>query len=343
MLKKMHMGPNKNSSLLNFIRKRVSAKKDKDAIIVMAGERGSTKSGCAITLGWLLDRANDGSPRFFLPKEMIPKEFKLKKGEWLPRLVFKPSDFMKLLSGKPKLPKGSVIIWDETGVEGDARDFQTKKNKLLKRTLETVRSRNLILILTAPTLQSYDVGFRRSNTLYIEAKGKTVNARGKPVGIVRVYRTSTNPRKGDVYYKYLRKRDETPVLKTIKQFYIGKPPAFLEAPYKRYKDLFQTKLYSSYLNELESADFLSEQKDREKNSGKNHFLLKGVFPNPWRFYDFDKKRFLLAPLKFELGLKDTDARQLKQYLEYKAGRKELTSYGLIEKNSKGQKVVVRPE
>lgn len=313
---------NKKSILLKYIRTRVSKKKDKDAIIVIAGERGSTKSGVAITLGYLLDRGKNGKCRFYLPEKFFPEGFELKEGEKLPRVIFKPTDFLKLIQ---KLPKGSVLVWDETGVEGDARDFQTKKNKLLKRTMETIRSRNLIIILTAPTLASYDVGFRRSNTIYIECHGATKSPTNKLAGIAKVYRAQTNPRSGKTYYKLLKFKDKSsPILRIIKRFYIGKPPAHLEDPYKRYKELFLTKLYASYIEELDSTDYLDDKTDII-NHEQFDTQVEEVLASLRRYYNFKKKRFVPAALKHGLKLKSGwEARQLREYLEFQVTRGKIT-------------------
>lgn len=304
---------NRGSILIKYIRKRI--KKDKDAIIVVAGERGSTKSGCAITLGYILDRSREGEPRFFLRNDLIPENFVLKKDEFLPRIVFKPSDFLKLVSGTPKLPKGSVIVWDEIGVEGDARDFQTKKNKLLKRTMETIRSRNYIIILTAPTLQSYDVGFRRSNTIYMEARGVAKSPSGKVAGKVKIYKAQTNPRTGKVYYKNLRFRVRNdPFRNVIKNFYIGKPPVNYESTYKRYKELFLKDLYASYVDELNTSDFDSAG---EKKENLLLFRANKALKEYWRYFDKTKGKFVSATLQAGLNLKPTQARELKQLLDFK--------------------------
>src|SRR3989304_6538706 len=100
------------------IRNRVY-KKDLDAVIAMVGERGSTKSGSSISLGYKIDYDKNGYSRFYLPVDYLPKGFKLKPGEVMPRVVFTPSHFLRLIT-EDQLPPGSVIILDEIGVLGDS-------------------------------------------------------------------------------------------------------------------------------------------------------------------------------------------------------------------------------
>lgn len=301
---------------------------DNDALIAIAGKRGSTKSGCAISLGWRLDK----SPaklwsRFYLPQTLWPKDFKLLPGEILPRLIYKPTDFLKLIN--MGLPAGSVIVWDETGVEGDARDFATKKNKLLKRTFETVRSLNLILMMTAPSLKSFDVAFSRSTGFYFNTLGKTSfthpNGVRKDYGIVKVHETSLNAATGKVYYPYLVYKDQFGKLRKLDQnYYIEKPPIWLEAPYKRYKKLFQEKLYNEYINELDEIDSISIDGQMETTTQILKTLLEQIRLRPEKYYDFKKKKFVVAALKFHGGLnKDADAKRFAELLEFKIQTGEL--------------------
>lgn len=230
---------------LHDLHRRTSKEKDQDAIVAAIGERGSTKSGCSIAIGNMLDS------QFSLPDDMLPRGFRLMPGEVMPRVVFSPEDYMKLLFVK-KLPPGSVIIFDEIGVAGDARQFLSKKNIMLKQTLETVRSRRLILFLTAPTLSSFDVAIRRSLTHYMRClgKGKDLDT-GKSYGLVKPFRIKTDPISGEVkLYKLRYKKYQDLLTKSVNYQKIYRPPAYMEKPYKRLKKFIQNKLYENYYNQF---------------------------------------------------------------------------------------------
>ena len=100
--------------LISNIRTRVM-KKDQDSLIGVVGERGAGKSGSAITLAHMLDRNKMGQPRFKLPESYLPDGFKLRPGEIMPRVVWTPEDFLKLVT-REKLPRLSSIIFDEIGL-----------------------------------------------------------------------------------------------------------------------------------------------------------------------------------------------------------------------------------
>lgn len=304
------------------ILKRVH-REDKDAVILVGGPRGSTKSGVSITLGDEIDRdQKTGEPRFRLAEEYFPKGFKLTPTERMPRVIFQPSIFLKMVS-KGELPPGSALVWDETGVEADARDFQTKKNKLLKRTLETIRSMNLVLFLTAPTVFSYDIALRRSASFYIECSGAIRTNRGKRYGKTRIYEIQTNSKTGKTYYKLLRYYDPvTEQIVKLERFDVPKPHAYLERAYKRYKKLFQTALYKDYSRELSGMDKLGISGKDDKMDLED--LARKILKSPTSYFDETKNKFLVAPIRAGLGVSRIEAYELKQLLEFRLSKGEIT-------------------
>jgi len=287
---------------------------DDDAIIVHVGARGSTKSGSAITTGETIDRDENGFLRFVLPINLVPKQLRplMRRGWVFPRVVFKPSDLLRIISN-PSLPQGSVTVWDETGVEGDARDFATKKNKFLKRVMETVRDRNLVNILTAPTEKSFDIGFRRTMTFFNEFQGKVSLPDGK-YGKCLISETTTSG-KGKTYYK--RIRDKTAIGKTLRlnKYYFPKPSYYLERPYKKYKRLMQTAWYKEYLGELESMDELLKPEEERKRSFDD--AVREVFSNPEKFFHPKKKKFVAVVLEKHFNFNVSEAKKLKDFLDFK--------------------------
>ena len=188
------------STLSKWVTRRTT-KKDLDALIVMAGARGSCKSGSALSLAYEIDRDYKGKSRFELKN--LPKGFKLKPGETMPRVVFTPTEFLNMISTE-NLPKNSCIVFDEVGVAGDSREFMSKKNRMLKQVMETIRSKNLVIILTAPTLASFDTSFRRSMSLYIRCLGQATGQKGFPCSKVVPKIAQTNPASGEVMLKYMK-------------------------------------------------------------------------------------------------------------------------------------------
>lgn len=274
---------------------------DNDVFIVYAGPRGSTKSGSSIEMGRRIDRDYKGRTRFYLDQKYFPKEFKLKPGERMPRVIYRPSQLLDMLKNADKYPIGTGITWDEVGVEGDSRDFATKKNKFIKRTMQTIRSLRWLVQLTAVTIKDYDVGVGRNVGFYIKTSGKVKLSDGEneyAYGKTKVYELDVNPTTGKTYYKNFRYRDVDGQYKVLSGwYYIRKPPPYMENPYKRYKKLFQTKLYSSYANELDNIGDYSVDDDMKSDADVFEDKMKQVLASPGDYFDFTKKRFVLAAVE----------------------------------------------
>lgn len=107
---------------------------NRNYIVIICGETGLSKSYSAIKLAQRLDI--HGWP--------------------FERLVFNGRDMIKLARAG-KIPKYSVVIWDEAGASGTsqsgggaARDFMSKLNKVFSTYSQTARKRNFVLIFTLP-------------------------------------------------------------------------------------------------------------------------------------------------------------------------------------------------
>jgi len=315
--------------VLTRFRNRIFAH-DNDVFLIIAGKRGSTKSGSGLSLGEQIDIDYKGNTRFFLPDKLIPKNFKLLPGERLPRVFYKPSTFMAMIKTPEKFPMGSCFEWDEVGVEGDARDFAKKKNKLLKRVFQTIRSLNWFLELTAVTLKDFDIAFGRSAGFYMKCVKRTeLNIKGKkvPFGKAKMYEIDVNPTTAKAYYKKFRYTDKGGQYKVLDgYYYVKKPPAYMEAPYKRYKELFQTKLYNEYSTELDDIEnFYVDEKTADESDVVERTIAM-VLKTPQDFFDYDKKRFILAAIQYNGEFRissDALARKILQLLNFRLKKGEI--------------------
>ena len=305
---------------------------DDDVFLVYAGKRGSTKSGDSIEMGRRVDRDYKGRTRFYLDQKYFPKEFKLKSGERMPRIIYRPTQLLDMLKNSDKYPIGTAITWDEVGVEGDSRDFATKKNKFIKRTMQTVRSLRWLLQLTAVTIKDYDIGVGRNVGFYIKTMGKVMLSDGKnrfPYGKTKVYEIDVNPTTGKTYYKNFRYRDADGQYKVLSGwYYIKKPPAYMENPYKRYKKLFQTQLYRSYTNELDNIGDYSVDSEMKSEADVFEDKMKQILASAADYFDFNRKKFVLAAVQHLGDIKlGTDAKAKKMVdllnFQYSKGKIEV--------------------
>lgn len=277
--------------------------KDNDVFLIVAGKRGSCKSGSSTTLGYLTDVDRYGYSRFYLDKKYFPEGFSLLPGERMPRIIYYPSQLLDMLSNFKKYPKGTCVLWDEVGVEGDARDFASKKNKLLKRTFNTVRSLNWFIILTSVTVKDFDVAFGRAAGFYMKTMGSvTLEINGKEESYARskIYEYDVDPVTGDKKTPYLTYYDSDigRVKKLDEFYYIKKPPIQLEAPYKRYKQLFQTKLYDKYSSELDGIEDLDIKLGAKDEFALMDIKVKEVMADLTTYYDQKKGKFSPASVQY---------------------------------------------
>lgn len=108
---------------------------NQNALIAMTGQTGTGKSMCGLEFARLID------PDFSAEK-----------------VVFTVKDFLELLK---TLNKGEVVVFDEAGVDFDARRSSSKKNVFFSNVLKTFRYRNIPTIFTLPHLAMLDKNARR--------------------------------------------------------------------------------------------------------------------------------------------------------------------------------------
>jgi len=284
----------KNDPLLSYFWKRIYYY-DQNVLLIVVGGTGTCKSGSALTLGHQLDVTTKKSKVKGEPAECIGR-FNVD------RVVFKAEDFISLVNSN--IPKGSVIIWDETGVEHDARNYYSLKNKLVKYVMQTFRYKNFILIMTVPDLKSIDVGTRRLLHCYLEMKGPTGN-RKMAKGDVKF--VQVNPQTGKSYYKKMRfyKDGEK---KTLDSYFILKPYPELENAYKDKKKIMTTEWYNNFNEQLAYMENVVGEKQKAASAASLTIkeMADEVMKNPLTAFNPQKKRFsgnLLQPFFETLGQK----------------------------------------
>ena len=300
---------------------------DNDVFLIIAGKRGSTKSGCGISMGYQLDLDEYGRSRFYLDKKYFPKKFSLNPGERMPRVIYYPSQLLDMLKNHHKYPMGTCVLWDEVGVGGDAREFATKKNKLLKRAFQTIRDLNWFITLTAITKKDYDIAFDRVSGFWMRTGGKTMLTDGvnkMPYGKVKVYEIDVNAKTAKDFDKFLNYTDVDGREKALKEwYYIKKPPAGLEKPYKRYKRIFQTTLYKDYSNQMEDIESYSIDEETKSELDVMTEKKEEILANMGDYFDYKKNKFVLAAVQFNGDTKiesEPKARKLIQLLNFEISK-----------------------
>ena len=221
--------------------------KDENFLCVVVGETGAGKSISTIALSDMLDITPKGDEKF--TRNLIVKDNG--QGVATPecRVVFTAKDFLRLV--RNNLPRGSVIIWDEAGVEQDNTEWYEKKSKLIKKVFQTFRFKNLAVFFTVPDLESIMVGTRRLIHCVISVEERfpdMVKARIEWQQRVR-WRGKTM-----TFMKTQYTEDAFGEKTKMIPYYIRPARKELVLPYERIKHRITDNWYKFYKEEIEEMD-----------------------------------------------------------------------------------------
>lgn len=134
--------------MIEDIRKRLF-ERDENYIILITGKSGSGKSSASLLLAMLID------PKFTVD-----------------RVCFDALGFIRMVN--QNLPRGSVIIWDESGVDLDCHEWWKKETIKLGKVLQTFRYQNLCVIFTVPYDTMMNLNARKlAHTMVVMKKKNT--------------------------------------------------------------------------------------------------------------------------------------------------------------------------
>jgi len=291
--------------------------KDKNSLIFFCGGTGDCKSGSALMKAIELDRDYKNRCRFYFSDD--PNDPKN-------QVVTSAQAFVSLVGSK--LPKGSVILWDEIGVDADNREYHTLKNRLVKKVFQTFRYRNFIVLMTVPDFNSVDLGVRKLVHGFVEMQGQVFggsHAKGKWQWV------DTSPKTGKIYFKYPRWFDAEGVKKKLGRYYIPRPPADMEAKYKRLKDKVNRNWMISYKKQLKyMEEFVKGQSESRLTLVD---MEKDVLSYGVQCIDMDRKRFSDVLLESKLDISYSRAKTLARYLNMRLRKGLITVEGLDNGNS----------
>jgi len=224
--------------LVQYIRDRIE-NKNKNFVMLFVGATGSGKSYSALKLAESLD------PTFNID-----------------RCCFKAKDFMDKVNDLVKQSeegetiRGKVLLWDEFGVEHNAREFMTISNRVINYFFQTSRHLNLIVIMTVPLLSFIDSSTRKLCHGVAEMSG--INSARK-TATVKVKMIQTNVMSGKEFAKYLRyKKDGKSFVSKRLKFKL--PSKELRELYEVKKKQFTTQLNKEIMGKLVA----SEEKEHKR-------------------------------------------------------------------------------
>ena len=195
------------SLICKRIRKRL-LEQGKNALILIVGDTGSSKSLSSIRLAMEVD------PTFH------PGRIAHQKG----------SDFMRVLN-LPELRRGMAVIWDDVGKGLKKRDWYDMVNKAIVDVLQTFRIYGLCVIFNCPDPRLID-----SNAIALfHYWGEMIKIDFKTeVAEMKFFEIQINRRTGKMYWKYPRARVGGKI-KTLKPLRLKRPPIAFERQYEKDK------------------------------------------------------------------------------------------------------------
>jgi len=214
---------------IKFIKQRLSTKVRKNFLGFISGQTGAGKSWASISIG-----------------ESVDKNFNINQ------VVFSGIELMELINSG-KLKRGSVIIFEEVGVELSNKNWFSLMNKTINYLVQTFRSMGFCLIMNSPDMDFVDSATRKLFHAEFQMVGidyETEEGRLKPQYI------QYNGRLQKFYYKYLRVNNKGSI-QPVKKWLVPKPSQPLIDAYELKKKEYQDKLYARLHSEL--------IKDEEKN------------------------------------------------------------------------------
>lgn len=200
---------------------------NKNFITAVTGPTGSGKSYSALRLAERIDPGFDVSNVVFNAQDLL---LRIKTGV-----------------EKDELRQGSVLVFDEAGVEANSRDWQSTTNQAINYLFQTMRSYNFMVILTLPHIGGLDKQVRRLLHAFMPTQG--IDYKHQTVALKPLF-LQTNQQTGDIYKRYLRVYPDDGGTVKLKRLEVKKPSKQVRSRYEDKKERYQSELYSDLLQDV---------------------------------------------------------------------------------------------
>ena len=182
------------------------------------------------------------------------------------RVVFSFEELNELLKieGNDKIKKGSCIVFEEVGIGVSAKSHQSITNKMFSFLLQTMRHRNIILLMNLPMFTFLDLSSRKMLNGVFEM---TEIDRNKKLSYAKPFFFQMNQYKEKIYKKYLKEVTEDNFINKIKKISFELPDKELSKKYEIKKSEFTNKLYNDIgyaikkYNKKQNANLTSRQEE----------------------------------------------------------------------------------
>ena len=238
--------------------------------LMITGSPGSGKSWACLTIA---EKITSKTGALFDPKAHV---------------VFTLEEFWKLYNNKELCPPGSVIIFEEVGVNVNSKAGMTKENRTFGAVFQTMRYRGIAVILNTPALGFLDKTPRSLLHWWLETK--SLNKKDGYCEI-KPKMVEVDQQKGDLFFPYPRLRDN----QRITRLRIYKADNEIIEKYeksaKEYKDKLgielQKEIFSDSKTELSTLEL--EYIERRKGGELQKTILQDFNWNKVKGSKLEKK------------------------------------------------------
>ncbi len=258
----IYKNPNENrsNSIIRYIGHRVKSEGKKNFLCFITGQTGAGKSYAAISMAEIY--SNMFGIEFYPEYHIITslKEMLL--------LINEPKETRKIKFG-------SVIVFDEPQVEGDASRWQSEINQALTQLVSTFRNQRLVVFFVCPYKEMI---VKSSRTLFhgdFRVLGYNLNTK---LALVKPRFLEWNDKKQEFYYKrltvgYKEEGKEVLTYRKLNKWLVPLASQHILDIYERKKEEFTTQLNKKLLNSV----ILEEKRKFGYNKNEEFLLIEKLF------------------------------------------------------------------
>lgn len=232
--------------------KRVGGKHNKNVIFILFGDLGGGKSmtlmKLAISCAQWLAKIRGGKPSDYFTFQHVA--------------IIDPDMLQEQLAN---LKQYGIYLLDDAGPGYDARTFMSKSNRDLNYILQTCRTSNNIILVSAPHGAMLDVTIHRVAQYY----GEISEIRhDEGVTFLKVFRLIRAFREGKIYYVYMTKGGVS-----IRRYYTTLPHPLVKKTYDKVRDAKAKEIQEK------KAQREKEEAEKKLNAGNNHHATLQYIPS----------------------------------------------------------------